>query len=241
VFLMLAVVVAMMTAGIDLTAFAVFGGALGVGLGLGLQRVVSNFVSGIILAFEESIRIGDVITVGTSFGVVQALYARHIVVRDRDGRDILIPNETLLTAEIINWSYGDKNVRFRLPLQISYQDDPEQAMTIMLRAARETERVLADPEPVVRLMGFGDNGINLELRLWIHDPENGVNNVRSEVYVKIWRYFREAGISIPYPQRDVRLIPERAAPAPGRSPEMPGSLRGSERGQTPVDPADDPD
>lgn len=241
VFLMLAVVVAMMTAGIDLTAFAVFGGALGVGLGLGLQRVVSNFVSGIILAFEESIRIGDVITVGTSFGVVQALYARHIVVRDRDGRDILIPNETLLTSEIINWSYGDKNVRFRLPVQISYQDDPEQAMAIMLRAARETGRVLADPEPVVRLMGFGDNGIDLELRLWIHDPENGVNNVRSETYLKIWRYFREAGISIPYPQRDVRLIPERAAVTPGRSPGTPGILRGSERGQTPVDPADDPD
>ena len=241
VFLMLAVVVAMMTAGIDLTAFAVFGGALGVGLGLGLQRVVSNFVSGIILAFEESIRIGDVITVGQSFGVVQALYARHIVVRDRDGRDILIPNETLLTAEIINWSYGDKNVRFRMPVQISYQDDPEQAMAIMLRAARETGRVLAEPEPVVRLMGFGDNGIDLELRLWIHDPENGVNNVRSEAYLKIWRYFREAGISIPYPQRDVRLIPERAAPPPGRSPGTPGSLPGSGHGQTPVDPADDPD
>jgi small-conductance mechanosensitive channel len=239
--LTLAVVVAMVTAGIDLTALAVFGGALGVGLGLGLQRIVSNFVSGIILAFEESVRVGDVLSVGTTFGEVKALHARHIVVRDRDGRDILIPNETLLTSEITNWSYGDRNVRFRLPVQISYQDDPEQAMALMVRAARDTERVLADPEPVVRLLGFGDNGINLELRLWIHDPEKGVNNVRSDVYLRIWRAFRETGISIPYPQRDVRLIPERAAPAAAPSPGTPGSQRGSAGDQMPEAPGDGPD
>lgn len=241
VFLVLAVVVAMVTAGIDLTAFAVFGGALGVGVGLGLQRIVSNFVSGIILAFEESIRIGDVLNVGTTFGVVRALHARHIVVRDRDGRDILIPNETLLTAEIVNWSYGDKNVRFRLPVQISYQDDPEQAMAIMLEAARGTPRVLAEPEPAVRLLGFGENGIDLELRLWIHDPENGVNNVRSEVYLKIWRGFRAAGITIPYPQRDLHLIRTRPAPAADRSPGRPGSRPGSGDDRTPDSPEGDPD
>jgi len=210
--LFLAVLVAMVTAGIDLTALAVFGGALGVGLGLGLQRVVSNFISGVILAFEESIRPGDVLRIGDTFGEVKALYARHIVVRDRDGKDILIPNETLLTSQIENWSYGDRNVRFRMPVQISYQDDPEQAMAILVRAARDTSRVLTDPAPVARLMGFGNDGINLELRLWIHDPENGVNNVRSEAYLRIWRLFREAGISIPYPQRDVRLISSHAEP-----------------------------
>jgi small-conductance mechanosensitive channel len=239
--LTLAVVVAMVTAGIDLTALAVFGGALGVGLGLGLQRIVSNFVSGVILAFEGSIRPGDVLSIGNTFGEVKALHARHIVVRDRDGRDILIPNETLLTSEIINWSYGDRNVRFRLPVQISYQDDPEQAMALMIQAARETARVLADPEPVARLMGFGDNGINLELRLWIHDPENGVNNVRSDAYLRIWQLFRAHGITIPYPQRDVRLIPERAAPAPFPSPGKPGSRPGSGRDQMPEAPGDDPD
>jgi small-conductance mechanosensitive channel len=241
VLLALAVVVAMVTAGIDLTALAVFGGALGVGVGLGLQRIVSNFVSGIILAFEESIRPGDVVSVGNTFGVVQGLHSRHVAVRDRDGRDILIPNETLLTSEIVNWSYGDRNVRFRLPVQISYQDDPEQAMDLMVRAARETARVLTDPEPVARLMGFGDNGINLELRLWIHDPENGVNNVRSDAYLRIWRYFREAGISIPYPQRDVRLIPERAEKAAPRSSDTSGSRPGSGDDRTPTASADDLD
>jgi len=239
--LTLAVVVAMVTAGIDLTALAVFGGALGVGLGLGLQRVVSNFVSGIILAFEESIRPGDVLSIGTTFGVVQALHARHIVVRDRDGRDILIPNETLLTSEIVNWSYGDRNVRFRLPVQISYQDDPEQAMALLVQAARETERVLSDPEPVARLMGFGDNGINLELRLWIHDPENGVNNVRSDAYLRIWRLFREHGIAIPFPQRDLHINPERLAKEISPKHGTPGNRPGSGHDRTPESPADDPD
>ena len=239
--LFLAVVVAMVTAGIDLTALAVFGGALGVGLGLGLQRIVSNFISGVILAFEESIRPGDVLRIGDTFGEVKALYARHIVVRDRDGKDILIPNEALLTSQIENWSYGDRNVRFRMPVQISYQDDPEQAMAIMVRAARATHRVLTDPEPVARLMGFGNDGINLELRLWIHDPENGVNNVRSEAYLRIWRLFREAGISIPYPQRDVRLISSPAAPAAASSHGKPGSQSGSGDDQMPKVPGGSPD
>jgi len=240
-FLTLAVVIAMVTAGIDLTALAVFGGALGVGLGLGLQKIVSNFVSGIILAFEESIHIGDVLNVGNTFGEVKALHARHIVVRDRDGRDILIPNETLLSSEIINWSYGDRNVRFRLPVQISYQDDPEQAMALMVEAARATARVLTQPEPVARLMGFGDNGINLELRLWIRDPESGVNNVRSEVFLRIWRSFREHGVSIPYPQRDVHFIPESATKATRRSAGTRGNRPGSGHDQMPDSPEGDPD
>ncbi|HEX9627322.1 MAG TPA: mechanosensitive ion channel domain-containing protein [Acidiferrobacterales bacterium] len=216
--LVLAVLIAMVTAGIDLTALAVFGGALGVGLGLGMQRIVSNFVSGIILSFEGSIRPGDVISTGNTFGVVQALHARHIVVRNRDGMDILIPNENLLTTEITNWSYADRHIRFRLPVAISYADDPDRALEIMERAARDTARVLTDPPPVGRLMGFGDNGIELELRLWVNDPENGVNNVRSDVYRRIFRDFRAAGITIPFPQRDLHIkqMPERDAP---RSPE----------------------
>jgi small-conductance mechanosensitive channel len=239
--LTLAVVVALITAGIDLTALAVFGGALGVGIGLGLQRIVSNFVSGIVITFEGSIRPGDVVSVGDTFGVVRGLHARHIEVRDRDGKDILVPNETLLSSEIVNWSHGDRNVRFRLPVQISYQDDPETAMALLEQAARETERVLTDPAPVARLMGFGDNGIDLELRLWVNDPENGVNNVRSDTYVRIWRAFRANGISIPYPQRDVRLIPDRAAKAAFPSAGRPGNRPGSGRDQTPDLPADDPD
>ena len=240
-FLTLAVIVAMITAGIDLTALAVFGGALGVGLGLGLQRIVGNFVSGVVLALEKSIHPGDVISVGNSFGVVQGLHARHIVVRNRDGHDILIPNETLFTTEIINWSYGDRNVRFRLPIQISYDDDPESAMALMEQAARGTDRVLADPAPVARLMGFGDNGIQLELRLWVNDPEKGSNNVRSDTYLRIWRSFQAAGITIPYPQRDVRLVSKPVVPAAPRSAGIPGNRPESGRGQTPDWEADIPD
>lgn len=237
--LTLAIVVAMITAGIDLTALAVFGGALGVGLGLGLQRIVSNFVSGIVLAFEESIRVGDVLSVGGTFGTVQALHARHIVVRDNDGRDILIPNEALMTTEIVSWTYGDRKVRFRLPVQISYQDNPEQAIALMVQAARATPRVLADPQPIAELMSFGDNGINLELRLWIQDPESGINNVRSDTNLRIWRLFRDAGITMPYPQRDLHITESGPAPVAFPSAGTPGSRPESGHDRTPGVPGDD--
>ena len=197
--------IALDSVGIDLTALAVFGGALGVGLGFGLQRIASNFISGFIVLFDRSIRPGDVITVGTKFGWVQELRARYIVVRDRDGVETLIPNETLVTTEVINWSYTDSNVRMKIPVQVSYSDDPEQGMALMLEVARKTKRVLQDPEPACRLIEFGDNGITLELRVWINDPQNGTANVRSDVNVGIWRAFKTAGITIPFPQRDVHI------------------------------------
>ncbi len=238
--LALAVLTAMVTAGIDLTALAVFGGALGVGLGLGLQRIVSNFVSGIILSFEGSVQPGNIIAVGQTFGVVKELHARYIVVRNRDGMDILIPNESLITADITNWSYDDRDVRFRLPVQISYDDDPELALTILEKAALDTRRVLREPPPSACLMGFGESGIDLELHLWVNDPENGVNNVRSDVYRRIWRDFRAANITIPFPQRDVHLIPASAMDI-SRATDTAGNRAGSERGQRPgagEDPAD---
>jgi small-conductance mechanosensitive channel len=204
VLLVVAGVVGLTTVGIDLTALTVFSGALGVGIGFGLQRIASNFISGFLLIMDRSIRPGDVITIGQNFGWVQELRARYIVVRSRDGVDTLIPNENLITNEVINWSFGDPAVRLKIPVQISYNDDPEQAMAL-LEEASEGLRVLAHPPPGARLMGFGDNGIDLELRLWISDPQNGVNNVRSDVNVRIWRAFRDAGITIPFPQRDVYL------------------------------------
>lgn len=208
----LVTIAALMTveaAGIDLTAFAVFGGAVGVGLGFGLQRIASNFISGFILIFDRSIRPGDIITVGNTFGWVEELRARYLVVRNRDGVETLIPNETFISNEVINWSYSDRNVRVRCPVQISYSDDPEEAMQLMVEASQECPRVLPDPPPVARLMEFGDNGISLELRVWISDPENGIANVRSEVNLGIWRRFKEAGITIPFPQRDVHLVEKR--------------------------------
>ncbi len=201
----LAVLIGLNSAGIDLTALTVFGGALGVGLGFGLQRIASNFISGFILIFDRSIRPGDVISINEKFGWVQELRARYVVVRDRDGVETLIPNENLITTEVINWSYSDHQVRLKLPVQISYQDDPEVAMEILVNAAKSSSRVLTEPAPVARLMGFGENGLELELRVWIMDPDNGVGGVRSDVNRVIWREFQAAGITIPYPQREVRV------------------------------------
>ena len=201
----LAFFIALDAVGIDLTALTVFGGALGVGLGFGLQRIASNFISGFLLLFDRSIKPGDVISIGNKFGWVEELRARYIVVRDRDGVDTLIPNENLVTSEVINWSYSDRNVRLKLPVSISYANDPQQAIELLIQAARENPRVLSNPEPVGRLMHFGDNGIELELRLWINDPEKGVNNVRSDINLAIWRLFKQHNITIPFPQRDVHV------------------------------------
>lgn len=205
VLLVVAFIAALKVVGIDLTALAVFGGAVGVGLGFGLQRIASNFISGFIVLFDRSIRPGDVITIDNTFGWVQELRARYVVVRDRDGVERLIPNETLITTEVINWSYTDTNVRLKLPVSISYDDDPEQAMALMLAAAKANPRVLDDPAPATRLMRFGDNGIELELRVWIQDPQEGLGSVRSDVNLAIWRAFKAAGISIPFPQRDLHI------------------------------------
>jgi len=205
-----AFVLALDSVGIDLTALTVFGGALGVGIGFGLQRIASNFISGFILIMDRSIKPGDVITIGDKFGWVEELRARYIVVRNRDGEENLIPNENLITSEVINWSYTDSNVRVKLPVQISYHNDPEKALDVLVQAANSCERVLQNPEPTARLMSFGDNGINLELRVWISDPQNGLGNVRTEVNLAIWKTFKNEGIVIPFPQRDVyiRQMPE---------------------------------
>ncbi|CAN5270798.1 mechanosensitive ion channel [soil metagenome] len=212
----LASLLALSAAGIDLTALTVFAGAVGIGLGFGLQRIASNFIAGFVLVMDRSIRPGDVITIGQAgggqsgqmgqrFGWVQELRGRYLVVRDRDGVDTLIPNETLITTEVINWSYTDRKIRLKLPVQISYHDDPELAIGLLEQAAASITRVLTDPPPAGRLIGFGDNGIDLELRIWIMDPQAGVVNVRSDVNRAIWRLFKENGITIPFPQRDLHV------------------------------------
>jgi small-conductance mechanosensitive channel len=205
VLLVLAFLLALDAVGIDLTTLTVFGGALGVGLGFGLQRIASNFISGFIVLFDRSIRPGDVITIGDKFGWVQELRARYVVVKDRDGVERLIPNEMLITNEVINWSFSDRNVRLKIPVSISYDNDPEVALELLREAAMANPRVLADPEPATRLMAFGDNGIELELRVWIQDPQAGMANVRSDINLAIWRAFKLAGIVIPYPQRDLHI------------------------------------
>lgn len=211
--LALAILMALKEAGLDLTSLAVFGGALGVGLGFGLQKIVSNFISGFILLGDRSIRPGDVITIGDNFGWVKELRARYIVVRNRDGVETLIPNENLVTTDVINWSYSDRRVRMRIPVQVSYDDDPKQAMEIMLEAGKSHPRALKEPAPVVRLLEFADSGIALELRIWMTDPEDGVGNIKSDINLAIWDGFKEAGITIPFPQRDVNLRYMDPAPA----------------------------
>jgi small-conductance mechanosensitive channel len=208
----LSVLVGLNAAGLDLTTLNVLTGAIGIGLGFGLQSIAANFVSGFVLLMDRSIKPGDVIsftgmpgTATEGFGWVEELRGRYVVVRDRDGVSTLVPNQNLITNPVINWSYSDPRVRLKLPVRISYKDDPELAMRLLLEATIGHRRVISDPAPVARLMGFGDHGIELELRFWIPDPQEGVNNVRSDVNRAIWKLFRRHGITIPVAQREVRL------------------------------------
>ncbi|MEM6833190.1 MAG: mechanosensitive ion channel domain-containing protein [Pseudomonadota bacterium] len=203
----IAVVMALSFAGIDLTAFAVFSGALGVGLGFGLQKVVSNFMSGIILLLDRSVKPGDVIELGETYGWINKLAARYTSVVTRDGTEFLIPNEDMITQQVINWSHSDRNVRRKIPVQVAYSSDVELAMQLMLKAADNTDRVLKKPAPNCLLRGFGSDGVDLELRMWIDDPYNGLSNVASKVNLEIWRLFKEHGIEFPFPQRDLHIHP----------------------------------
>jgi len=191
--------------GIDLTALAVFGGALGVGLGFGLQKIFSNLVSGVILLMDRSIKPGDVISVGQTFGWINHLSGRYVSVITRDGIEHLIPNEVLITEPVENWSYSNSLVRLKLPVGISYNADVRLAMELCVQAAVATPRILENPEPRCLLKGFGDSSVDLELRVWIDDPPNGRSNVLSDVLLGIWDRFHEHHIEIPYPQRDLHL------------------------------------
>ena len=206
----LSILIGLNAAGVDLTALTVLTGAVGLGLGFGLQSIAANFVSGFVLLMDRSIKPGDVISLsgqaGTStenFGWVQELRGRYVVVRDRDGVEMLVPNQQLISNAVINWSYTDPRIRLKLPIRISYRDDPELALRILLVACEGQARVLREPAPVSRLMHFSDSGIELELRFWISDPQEGVNNVRSEVNRAIWRLFKEQQITIPMAQREI--------------------------------------
>ena len=205
VLLTIAFVVALNTVGIDLTAFAVFSGAVGVGIGFGLQKVVSNLISGVILLMDKSVKPGDVITVGETYGWINSLGARYASVVTRDGTEYLIPNEDIITQQVVNWSYSNNSVRLKLPIGISYKSDVRLAIKLCKEAAAEVPRVLNHPASVCLLMGFGDSSVDLQLRIWIDDPQNGVSNVKSEVLLLVWDKFHEHGIEIPFPQRDLHL------------------------------------
>jgi small-conductance mechanosensitive channel len=190
---------------IDLTAFAVFGGAMGLAVGFGLQKTVGNLIAGIILLMDRSIKPGDVIVVGDSFGWVNKIGVRAVSVLTRDGKEHLIPNENLMTQEVENWSYSDRKVRVRIPVGVAYSADLALTQELMLRAATESPRVLDSPRPAVQLSAFGENSVQHEIRLWITDPEDGVGSVRSDVLKRIWYLFKEHDIELPVAQRDVRI------------------------------------
>lgn len=201
----IALLIALSAVGIDLTALAVFSGALGVGLGFGLQKIFSNLVSGVILLMDRSIKPGDVIAVSGTFGWINHLGARYASVITRDGIEHLIPNEELITQRVENWSFSNALVRLRIPIGISYDSDPRQAMELCVEAAKMVPRIKLDPEPRVQLIGFGDSSVNLELRVWIDDPSNGRANVISEILLGVWDAFHEHGVHIPFPQRDLHI------------------------------------
>jgi small-conductance mechanosensitive channel len=201
-----AVMVVLPAVGIDLTLLSVFGGMLGVGVGFGLQKIASNYISGFIILMDRSVNIGDLVTIDQHTGQLTKMTARYVVVRSLTGQEALIPNEAIIASTVINHSYSDPRVRLALPIQISYQSDLDTAMRIMEDAALHQARVLKDPRPGALILQFADSGIDLELGVWIEDPQEGTLGLRSEIYLEIWREFKKQHIEIPYPQREVRIL-----------------------------------
>ena len=206
--------------GIDLTALAVFSGAAGLAIGFGLQKTVGNLIAGIILLMDRSIKPGDVIVVGDgssmggsatlngmpNVGRVAKIGVRAVSVVTRDGKKHLIPNELLMTQPVENWSYSSRDVRVRMRVPVAYDCDLRAAQAIMVDVAKANPRILTDPEPVVWITAFGERAVEHELRYWISDPEAGLGNIQGEVFLGIWDRFKDAGIRIPYPRTDVRVL-----------------------------------
>lgn len=213
----LAFVIGLRSIGFDLRGLAVLSGFIGVGLGFGLQKVVSNLLSGIIILLDKSIKPGDVISLGETFGWINSLGARYVSVVTRDGREYLIPNEDLITGQVVNWSHTNSFVRLDIFFGTAYDDDPHQVRKIAIDAAKSVNRVLAYPNsPVCHIVGFGDSSVDYILRFWIEDPTGGLTNIRGNVYLALWDAFQEHGISIPFPQRELRML-DNAAPKQDQS------------------------
>lgn len=212
--LVIGVLIALPLVGIDLTLLSVFGGALGVGLGFGLQKIASNYVSGFIILLDRSVRLGDLVTVDNRHGVVESIRSRYTVIKGFDGTEAIIPNDTLITNTVINHSYTDRVIAVKVNVTISYDSDLDLARDIMMRAAAANERVVKKPEAAFSVMRLGENGIDLELLVFIADPEKGQGNLRSDLLIEILRAFREQQIQIPAVQRDVHIRAQQPVGAP---------------------------
>jgi small-conductance mechanosensitive channel len=202
---LLSVLVALSLVGIDLTVLSVFGGALGVGLGLGLQRIASNYVSGFIILLDRSLTIGDMITVDKFYGAVSQINTRYTVIKALDGTETIVPNEMLVASPVINHSYTDRKVRVVVKVAVAYASDVDRALEVLVQAAQAQPRVLADPAPGAFITGFGADGIDLEVGFWIPDPEEGTLAVRSAISRLLLQRFKDENIEIPFPQRDIRI------------------------------------
>jgi len=202
----LAITFTLASVGVDLTSLTVFSGAVGVGVGFGLQKIFSNLVSGVILLLDKSLKPGDVIEMGGVQGRIAQINARYAAVETLDGKAYLIPNESLIGNEVINLSYSNSRLLIRAEVGVAYGADPRNAMGLMEQAAARTPRVLAEPAPRAMLTGFGDSSVNLSVGFWIEDPQEGIANVRGAVLLAIWDAFTEHGVCIPFPQREVRLL-----------------------------------
>lgn len=210
-----AFLISLKVAGFPLGALAVFSGALGLGIGFGLQKVISNLVSGVIILLDKSIKPGDVIEINGTYGWINTLRTRYVSVLTRDRKEILIPNEDFITNNVVNWSFSDTNVRIRTNIGISYDTDVEKAIKVCEEASTKIPRVLKNPAPRCLLIGFGDSSIDLQIRFWINDASEGVANVRSQVLLEVWKAFREQGIDIPFPQREITIKQLSAEDVPG--------------------------
>jgi len=198
-----AIAIALTSVGVDLTALTVFSGAVGVGIGFGLQKVVSNFISGIIILMDKSIKPGDTIALGDTFGWIRSLRARFVSVVTRDGREYLIPNEDFITQQVVNWSFTDRLIRLDVHFGVSYDSNPHEVRKLAVEAATSVERVRDRPPPVCHLTAFGDSSLDFILRFWIQDPQGGLTNIRGAVLLACWDAFKEAGVSIPFPHREI--------------------------------------
>lgn len=202
-----AFLVGMGLVGFDMRGLAFMSGFIGVGLGFGLQKVVSNLVSGIIILLDKSIKPGDVISLGETFGWINSLGARYVSVVTRDGREYLIPNEDLITGQVVNWSHSNAFVRLDIHFGTAYSDDPHLVRKIAVEAAAGVERVLRHPKaPVCHIVSFGDSSVDYVLRFWIEDPTGGLTNIRGNVFLALWDAFKAHGINIPFPQREIRML-----------------------------------
>ncbi|MBA4356612.1 MAG: mechanosensitive ion channel protein [Desulfovibrio sp.] len=202
----LAVTITLSSVGVDLTSLTVFSGAVGVGIGFGLQKIFANLVSGVILLLDKSLKPGDVIEIGGVHGTLAQINARYAVVETLDGKAYLLPNESLIGNEVINLSYSDSHLRVHAQVGVAYSSEPRQAMQLMEAAAASTPRVQPEPAPRASILSFGDSSINLDVNFWIADPGNGISNVRGDVLLAIWDAFHEHGVNIPFPQREVRIL-----------------------------------